>query len=75
MQTLLVILIVLSAIAAVVALVRGIVIFLKTSEADLKGDGPSVSGVRQNRMMRQRVMFQALAVIFVILLLLLARSG
>jgi hypothetical protein len=75
MQTLLVILIILCALAAVGALVRGIVIFLKTTEQDLNGTGPSVSGVRQNKMMRARIMFQALAVIFVILLLLLSRSG
>ncbi|WP_156680169.1 twin transmembrane helix small protein [Sphingomonas profundi] len=75
MQTILIILIVLAALATVGALVRGIVIFLRTTEQDLKGVGPSVSGLRQNKMMRLRIMFQALAVIFVILLLLLSRSG
>ncbi|TVV72650.1 twin transmembrane helix small protein [Sphingomonas solaris] len=75
MQTFLVILIVLSALAAVGALVRGIIVFLQTTEADLNGTGPSVSGMRQNKMMRMRIMFQALAVIFVILLLMLSRSG
>lgn len=75
MQTLLIILIVLAVIATVAMLVRGIVTFLKTTEADLNGTGPSVSGMRQNKMMRGRVMFQALAVILVILLLLLSRSG
>jgi hypothetical protein len=73
MQTFLVILIVLAGLGAVAAFLRGIVIFLKTTEADLKGTGPSVSGMRQNKMMRMRLMFQALAVIFVILLLLLSR--
>ncbi len=75
MQTLLIILIVLAGLATVGALVRGIVIFLRTTEQDLKGVGPSVSGLHQNKMMRMRIMFQALAVIFVILLLLLSRSG
>lgn len=75
MQTLLIILIVLAGLATVGALVRGIVIFLRTTEQDLKGVGPSVSGMQQNKMMRMRIMFQALAIIFVILLLLLSRSG
>lgn len=75
MQTLLILLIVLAAIATVGALVRGIVIFLKTTEADLNGTGPNISGLHQNKMMRMRIMFQALSIIFVILLLLLSRSG
>lgn len=73
MQTFLLILIVLAAIAALVSLVRGIVIFLKTSQADLTGTGPNLSGLRQNKMMWRRVQFQALAVILVVLLLLLTR--
>ena len=76
MQTFLVILIALAALGAVAALVRGIVIFLRTSHTDVHGGtGPSSSGLRQNKMMRTRILFQALAVIFVILLLLLARGG
>jgi len=74
MQTFLVILIVLAALGAVVALIRGIIYFLQTSRQDLMGPGPNLSGERQNRMMRARIMFQALAIIFVVLLLLLARS-
>lgn len=74
MQTFLTILIVLAALAAVGALVRGIVAFLRTTEQDLRGTGPSLSGERQNRMMRSRILFQALAIVFVILLLLLARD-
>lgn len=75
MQTFLVILIVLAALATLGALIRGIVIFLKTSEADLTGTGAYLSGERQNKMMRMRIAFQALAVILVILLLMLARGG
>lgn len=68
-----VILIVLAALGAVVALVRGIVTFLRTTEEDLKSGatGPSQSSLRQNRMMMQRVTFQALAILLVALLLLL----
>ena len=74
MQTILTILLVLAALGALGALVRGIVIFLKTTQADLAGTGPSASGMRQNKMMRARVMFQALAVILAILLMMLARG-
>ena len=75
MQTLLIILIVLAAIATLVALVRGIVIFLKTTESDLKqgGTGVSVAGQRQNKMMMARVGFQALAIVLIALFLLLSR--
>jgi hypothetical protein len=68
-----VILIVLAALGAVVALVRGIITFLRTTEEDLKSGatGPSQSSLKQNRMMMQRVTFQALAILLIALLLLL----
>ncbi len=62
-------------VATVVALVRGIIAFLRTTEADLKGGGINQSGLKQNKMMRQRIAFQALAVILVILLLILSRGS
>lgn len=74
MHTILVILLILAMIATVVALVRGIVQFLRTSHEDLEGGGPNLSGERQNRMMRARILFQAAAIIIVILLLLLGGS-
>lgn len=61
-------------IATVVALVRGIVAFLRTTEADLKGGGISQSGLKQNKMMRARIAFQAIAIILVILLLIATRK-
>lgn len=72
-NTLLVILIIGFAIAAVVALIRGIVAFLKTTEAELNSTdaGPSPSSLKQNKMMMARITFQALAVLAVALLLLL----
>ncbi|CAN5240219.1 hypothetical protein BH09PSE3_BH09PSE3_13300 [soil metagenome] len=75
MSTFLIILIVLAMAATLFALVRGIVIFLKTTEADLKAgpDGPSVSSRQQNKMMSARIAFQAVAVILVVLLLLMSR--
>lgn len=76
MQTFLVILIILAAIATVVMLIRGIITFLKTTEQDLKGTGgPSASSLKQNKMMMARIGFQALAVLLVALLLLMSGGG
>ena len=76
MTTFLVILIILAAIATVVALVRGIITFLRTTEQDLKsGEGPSASSLKQNKMMMARIGFQALAVLIVALLLLMTGGG
>ena len=71
------ILLVLAIIGAVAMLVRGIIAFLKTTEADLKSDGtgPSASGLKPNKMMQGRVAFQALAIVIVVLMLALSRSG
>ena len=74
MQTFLFVLIILAAIGAVVSIVRGVIIMLRTSREDLTGPGVSQSGLRQNKMMWRRVQFQALAVVFVILFLLVARG-
>ena len=75
MSTLLIIFIALTAIAALVALVRGIISFLQTTEAELKSDavGPSVSAQKQNQMMFARVGFQAVAVLLCVLLIALNR--
>ncbi len=75
MSTLLIILIVLAAVAALVSLIRGIVSFLQTTEAELKSgaDGPSVSSQKQNKMMFARVSFQAIAIILCVMLLALNR--
>lgn len=74
MSTLLLILLILAMIATVGALIRGIVIFLQTTEADLKGDGINANGQRQNKMMQARILFQALAVIIIVLLLMMTRG-
>lgn len=74
MQTFLFILIVLAALGAVVSVIRGVVIMLRTKPEDMVGPGPSQSGLRQNRMMWRRIQFQGLAVILVILFLLIARG-
>src|SRR3546814_15936948 len=77
MTTFLVILIILAAIATVVALVRGIVSFLRTTEEDLKSgqQGPSASSLKQNKMMMARIGFQALAVLLVALVMLMSGGG
>jgi Hypoxia induced protein conserved region len=76
MQVFLTILLILAVIATVVMLVRGIIAFLQTTEADLKGEGtgPSASGLKQNKMMMGRIGFQAIAVVIVMLMLALSRG-
>lgn len=75
MNTILIILIVLMAIGALVSLIRGIVTFLQTTEAELKSGatGPSLSSQKQNKMMFARVGFQAGAVLLCVLFMAMAR--
>lgn len=63
MQTILIILIVLAASATLFVLVKGVIGMAQ---------GQDMSGARSQNLMRKRVMFQAVAIIFVVLLLLLA---
>lgn len=70
MNTFLVILLVAAMIATVVALVRGVVTFLQESAEQVKnGEGPTAMQLKSNRMMQQRVFFQALAILIVVVLL------
>lgn len=75
MSVFLAILLIVAMIATLVALIRGIVIFLRTTEADLKSgaSGPSLSSRRQNKMMFARIGFQACAILIVVMILLLSR--
>ena len=77
MNAFLIILLVGAMIATVVMLVRGIIAFLKTTEADLNDEtaGPSQSALKQNKMMMGRIAFQAVAVIIVVILLLSRNNG
>ena len=77
MSTFLIILVVLAMGGTLFALIKGIVAFLQTTEADLKSadGGVSRSAERQNKAMFMRVGFQAGAVVLVMLLLLLSRQG
>lgn len=70
MNTFLVILLVAAMIATVVALVRGIISFLQESHAQVRGgEGPSAASLKSNRMMQQRIFFQALAILIVVVIL------
>lgn len=66
MQTLLILLIVLAALATLFILVRGVIGMAQ---------GKDVTGARSQDLMRKRVMFQAVVIILVVLLLMLASGG
>jgi len=61
MQTILIILVALAALATLYVLVRGVIGMAQ---------GQDVTGMRSQELMRKRVMFQAVAIILVVLLLL-----
>ena len=73
MNVLLIFLLVAAMGATVFMLVKGIVTFLKTTEEKLKSgeSGPSASGLKQNKAMMGRIMFQAVAVLIIALLLMM----
>jgi len=68
------ILIIVCALGAVVSIVRGVIAMLQQDHARLNEEGVSESSLKQNRMMWRRIQFQALAIILVVILLMLARS-
>jgi hypothetical protein len=73
MNTVLVILLVVAMIFVVVSLVRGVVAFLQSHRADIEagGDRQREMQLTQNRMMMNRIKFQALAIVIVAILLML----
>ncbi len=75
MSTFVFILALLCALGALFFLIRGIVTFLQTTEAELKSGatGPSQSSLKQNKMMFGRVGFQAAAVLLCVLFMALSR--
>ena len=74
-NTILIVLLIAAMVATAVALVRGIIAFLQTTEAELNStsEGPSPSQVKQNQMMRNRILFQGIAIVIVALMLALSR--
>ena len=72
MTVFLALLLIAAMIATVVALVRGVIRFLKNASDDVKnGEGPSATSIRSNQMMMYRIIFQAVAIAIAVLLLLL----
>jgi hypothetical protein len=66
MQAALIILMVFAAVATLTVLARGIIIMAR---------GKDLSGKKSNKMMSYRVAFQALAIVFIVLLFLVNRQG
>ena len=77
MNIVLVIALILAMGATLFALIRGIMAFLQATKEQLNApDGaPSSSSLKQNRMMINRILFQAVAVIIVAILLLMKGNG
>ena len=75
MNAIFIILIIAAMGATVFWLITGIVAFLRTSHADIQAGSLNQSGLRQNKAMRMRILFQAIAVILVILLLVMSRGS
>ncbi len=77
MNTILVIALILAMIATLVALIRGIISFLQTTKEELNLPEGVVrpSSLKQNKMMMNRVLFQAAAIIIVAILLMAKGHG
>ena len=72
MSYVLILMIVAAAAAVVYALVRGLIAFANMEPGDVDADGITASHKKQNEMMFARVKYQAIAVVLVIILLVLA---
>ena len=70
MKTLIIFLIVIFAVLVVTALVRGLGAFYKDAERLKSGDAQAATlqSQKQNRMMGQRVLFQGIAIILIVIL-------
>ena len=75
MNTILVIALILAMGATLFALVRGIIAFLQATKEELNSPegGPSRSSLKQNKMMFNRIKYQALAIVVVALILMMTR--
>ena len=76
MNTFLTIVLILLMIMVVVSLVRGVVAFMKSTKIDLetgRGENATEMQLLQNKMMFARIKYQALAIMVVGVLLMLAR--
>ena len=75
MNTVLVIALILAMVFVVVSLVRGIIAFLQSHRADIDagGERQKEMQLKQNKMMINRILFQGVAIVIVVLLLLTNR--
>lgn len=76
MNTFLIIVIAVLVVFVLISLVRGIIAFMKSTKMDLdrdEGEGPSEMQLLQNKMMFNRIKYQAAAVIVVAILIAVAR--
>ena len=75
MNTVLIIGLILAMVFVVVSLVRGIIAFLQSHRADIDagGERQKEMQLKQNKMMMNRILFQAAAIVIVVLLLLTNR--
>ena len=75
MNTVLVIALVLAMAFVVISLVRGIIAFLQSHRADIDagGERQKEMQLKQNKMMMNRILFQAVAIVIVFLLLMTNR--
>jgi hypothetical protein len=74
MSLFLVLLFVAALLAVLVTLIRGLVNMAQATDDDWKGPGPSPRALKSNKLMQNRVLFQAGAILIIVLLLLVAGS-
>jgi len=74
MKTILVIVLIAAMVMVLVSLVRGVIAFLQSHRADIDagGERQKEMQLQQNRMMMARIKYQALAIVVVAVLLMLA---
>ena len=62
--------------ATLFVLIKGLVNMAGTTSQDLEGEGPSPRALKSNKLMQQRIIFQAIAIgFFAILLFAFAAKG
>tara|TARA_R110002033_G_scaffold28648_5_gene63876 strand:+ start:122 stop:352 length:231 start_codon:yes stop_codon:yes gene_type:complete len=72
MSYILILMIVAAAGAVVYALVRGLIAFANMEPGDVDADGITASHKKQNEMMFARIKYQAIAIVLVVVLLVIA---
>ena len=70
------ILLVAAVLAVLFVLIKGLVNMAGTKTSDLEGEGPSARALKSQKLMQQRILFQAAAIgIIAILLLIMSSKG